>query len=238
MNVLITNDDGYKAKGIIKLAEIIHELGWDATIVAPKKHMSGAARSRMSGVNIDWLKSDNVCGFPVYFVDGTPAACVVFALTSGLFDRFDYCISGINAGENLGSGLTISGTFGAALESADLGVKGIALSRKYEDMKTTPEDWEWNYLSKPVKDLLLKLVKSEEEWKVANVNFPNNIENYEYIKTKVSSTSYFSDRYDLETSVIRSGVGYNLDDLELDDDIFAFAELNRISVTFLTGQLK
>ena len=74
----------------------------------------------------DQLQMD---GTDVYHLEATPAACVVFAAKSGILPPFDLCLSGVNAGENLGSGLTISGTFGAALEAADMGMRSIALSR-------------------------------------------------------------------------------------------------------------
>lgn len=238
MHILITNDDGYNAKGLEVLASVIKELNWSATIVAPKYHMSGASRSRISGKTLEWEKVKEIHGFPTYHVNGTPATCVVFALKSGIFEKFDYCLSGINAGENLGAGLTISGTFGAALEAASLGVKGIALSRKCENMAVKPERWDWSHLNQCVKNVLKDVIMLSKEWQVLNINFPNEVdEEITYLETKVSKVSYFYDIYNEEKQIILSGVGYNKEELEKDDDVFVLSELNKISVTFLQGTL-
>lgn len=237
MHVLITNDDGYSAPGLIALAEAIRELGWRGTIVAPSNHMSGASRSRLSGVPLRWQHGRRISSFPVFHIDGTPAACVVFGLTSGLFEPFDLCISGINAGENLGAGLTVSGTFGAALEATTYDVRSIAISRQRETLNTKPELWDWSWVSKATCTTLAQLIGHHGDWNLANINLPNRVSNTDPIYTKISSASYFYDCFDLSQGYILSTIGYRPDKVDPDDDISVFAELGRISITLLSGKI-
>lgn len=208
MKVLLTNDDGVEAIGIRILAETVRELGWDTVIVAPYKHMSGASRSRVSNSFLPWKKINSICGFDTYWLDGSPASCIVFGLTTSLFGDFDLCISGINAGENLGVGLTISGTFGAALEAISYGKKAIALSREYYKLFTNPNMWDWKPTKKSASLVLKSLVESIKEWKLANVNIPNCGAS-DMIHTFISKESYFYDCYNMEKQEIDSGLGFN-----------------------------
>ncbi len=237
MHVLITNDDGYSSSGILALAEAVKRLGWRGTIVAPSHHMSGASRSRLSGVSLRWTRGQNVSSFPVFQMEGTPAACVVFGLTSGFFEPFDLCISGINAGENLGAGLTISGTFGAALEASTYNVRGIAISRQYEAYNTEPESWDWSWVVAAAAATLASLMENQSDWNLANIDLPNRVSNTEPIYTKISNQSYFCDRFDRAKDCIVSSIGYRSDQLDPDDDIRVFAELGRISITLLSGTI-
>lgn len=237
MHILITNDDGYSSVGIHALAEVVHNLGWRATIVAPSSHMSGASRSRRSGVPLTWTRSQHIVSFPVFHVEGTPAACVVFGLTSGLFEPFDLCISGINAGENLGASLSISGTFGAALEAASYDVRGIAISRQYESFHTEPERWDWSRVGGAALAALRSLMDCKENWRVANINLPNKINGSQPMFTKISNLSYYNDRYDESQGCIVSSIDYPTKKLERGDDIHAFAELSLTSITLLAGKI-
>ena len=241
MRVLITNDDGISSIGIRTLISSVRGLGWEAVIVAPKNHMSGASRGRISNTVTNWQKVDLGYGYDSYAVDGSPAACVVFAITSGLFEKFELCISGINAGENLGSGILISGTFGAVLEAASYEVNGIALSREYDNANNIfedPENWDWNETGTVTRRVLETLVASSD-WKIANVNIPAiATAKTRYNKTTISRESYFSDTYDLEKKCIISGIGYKRDKLLKTDDIYVLKENREIGITYLDGILK
>ncbi len=237
MKVLICNDDGYNSKGLYALTEAIKQLNWDAVIVAPLNHASGAARSRVSGRKISWDIGEPINGYPCYRIDASPATCAIFGITSGLFGKFDLCLSGINAGENLGSGITVSGTFGVALESAAYGIKSIALSREYESMDTDPDSWDWSSISSVVSNIIDEILKIKDNWNIANVNIPNNVTDPHIHLSHISKSSYFADIFNLETNCIDSGIGYNKDQLSLNDDLMIFAEKKLISVTLLKGQL-
>jgi 5'/3'-nucleotidase SurE len=172
-------------------------------------------------------------------LDASPAACVLFALTSGVVGPFDLCVSGVNAGENLGAGLTISGTFGAALEAQVCGVRAIALSREYEDGDLTrdPLSWDWTDWASTSAEVL-KWCLLQTGWQLVNVAIPSGADAHDIASTKISRQSYFRDRYDDQAKVIVSEIGFDPESLDPDDDIAVFAVERRVSVTLLSGVLQ
>ena len=109
MRILISNDDGYRARGIVALATELKKLG-DITIVAPERNRSGASNSLTLDNPIRASRIED--GF---FVDGTPTDCVHLALTGLLEEEPDVVVSGVNAGANLGDDVIYSGTVAAAV---------------------------------------------------------------------------------------------------------------------------
>jgi 5'/3'-nucleotidase len=236
MNVLLTNDDGYLAPGMLALLDTTRAMGWLPFIVAPTHGMSGASRARRSGLHIPW-NEDAVADCVAYHLDATPASCVVFALTSGLLPEIDLVLSGVNAGENLGAGLTISGTFGAALEAAAYGVRAIAVSRQYEgDIGSDPTGWDWSRIPQQLGPTL-EWCMDRSDWDVCNINLPNRPDSDHPTLTTISRQSYFGDRYDPTTCTIVSDYGYRASLLDNTEDIFQFAIRRRVSVTCLFGLL-
>jgi 5'-nucleotidase len=123
MHFLVSNDDGYQARGIQLLATALGNIG-EVTVVAPDRNRSGASNSLTLDAPLYVKKADN--GF--YFVNGTPTDCVHLAIT-GLFDHEpDLVISGVNAGANLGDDVLYSGTVAAAMEGRFLGCPALAVS--------------------------------------------------------------------------------------------------------------
>ena len=123
MHIMVTNDDGIHAPGIIALAEALRELG-DVTVVAPDRERSAAGHSltlhsplRVFELRPGW-----------YAVDGTPTDCVNMGIHSLLPDKPDLVVSGINHGPNLGDDITYSGTVAAAMEANLMGIPAIAVS--------------------------------------------------------------------------------------------------------------
>ncbi|MFZ1700680.1 MAG: 5'/3'-nucleotidase SurE [Pyrinomonadaceae bacterium] len=123
--ILITNDDGYHADGIIALEEALREVG-DVYVVAPESEMSGASHSLTLARPLRIRQLDE----RHWTVDGTPTDCVTLALNQILAPdlRPTICCSGINPGANLGDDATYSGTVAGALEATILGVPGLAFS--------------------------------------------------------------------------------------------------------------
>ena len=123
MHILITNDDGYLAPGLVALAE---ELGRVAqiSVVAPDRNKSGASNSLTLTRP---LRVERTPG-GIYYVDGTPTDCVHLALNGLLDSAPDMVVSGINAGPNLGDDVLYSGTVAAAMEGRYLGLPAIAVS--------------------------------------------------------------------------------------------------------------
>jgi 5'-nucleotidase len=128
--ILITNDDGITSPGLRATVQAVLPLG-DPLVVAPARQWSGAGRSMPQGdagrISRHPLEVD---GQPVaaYQVDSSPALAVAHALLGLVPRRPALLISGINYGENMGADVTISGTVGAALQGADLGIPALAVS--------------------------------------------------------------------------------------------------------------
>ncbi len=123
MKILVSNDDGYRAEGILRLREALAPLA-DVTIVAPDRNRSGASNSLTLDVPLRVFEAEP----GVYYVIGTPTDCVHLAI-SGLFDfEHDMVISGVNDGPNLGDDVLYSGTVAAAVEGRFLGLPTLAIS--------------------------------------------------------------------------------------------------------------
>lgn len=123
MRILISNDDGYQAPGIIALAQALAQIA-EVTVVAPERDRSGASNSLTLDNPIRATRMDN--GF--IRVDGTPTDCVHLAITGLLEQEPDMVVSGINSGANLGDDVLYSGTVAAAMEGRFLGLPAIAVS--------------------------------------------------------------------------------------------------------------
>jgi len=128
--ILLTNDDGIKSPGLWAAAEALSELGF-VTVVAPREQSSGMGRSLpISSDGIIQEEQLQIKGqeWPVYAVGGTPAQAVLHGILEVMPQKPDIIVSGINYGSNLGTGITISGTVGAAMEAAALGFRALAVS--------------------------------------------------------------------------------------------------------------
>ena len=125
MRILITNDDGYQAKGIKVLAEIMKKYG-EVTVIAPKTHQSGMSMAVSLGFKQIAHKD---LGNGWHYVDATPASCVKFGLNTMFLNNFpDVVVSGINHGSNASNASCYSGTLGAAEEAALNGIPAIGVS--------------------------------------------------------------------------------------------------------------
>jgi 5'-nucleotidase len=123
LHVLISNDDGVHAKGILALVDAIKKVA-KVDVVAPDRNRSGASNSLTLTVPLQLKTLDN--GF--VSVEGTPTDCVHVAITGLLTELPDMVITGINAGANLGDDVWYSGTVAAAIEGRFLGLPAIAMS--------------------------------------------------------------------------------------------------------------
>ena len=130
MKILISNDDGCHAPGIVALAQALGELA-QVTVVAPDRDRSGASNSLTLDNPLRVYRQDN--GF--YRVDGTPTDCVHLAITGLLEDEHDMVVSGINAGANLGDDVLYSGTVAAATEGRFMGLPAMAVSLVGQELK-------------------------------------------------------------------------------------------------------
>ena len=126
MRILITNDDGIYASGLIPLVKWAMKLG-QVTVIAPKVEQSGKSHCIEIHKGFSLEKVELVDGVEAYALDSTPADCVRYAIL-GRKDQYDLVISGINRGLNVGADIMYSGTVGAICEAANLGVHALAFS--------------------------------------------------------------------------------------------------------------
>jgi 5'/3'-nucleotidase len=129
--ILLTNDDGIDSPGLLAAAETLSALG-EVTVVAPRVQQTSKGRSFSRGSdgiieerNLTLSDGRQLKG---YAVGATPAQVVIHALYEILPEKPDLAVSGINFGENAGNCVTISGTMGAAFETASAGIPTLAAS--------------------------------------------------------------------------------------------------------------
>ena len=184
MNILITNDDGYKSEGLIMLAQWAQKLG-AVTVAAPKTEQSGKSHSIEIHKPYEAKKVEVVEGLDWYYVDSTPADCVRFGF-NGLKRNYDIVFSGINRGLNLGEDISYSGTVGAIFEASYMGVKALAFSTDPSSFKD----------AKANLDKIYDFVTKNELFKyndIYNINIP--LEPHEELLITKQGGPYFKDRF-------------------------------------------
>jgi 5'/3'-nucleotidase len=166
MHILVSNDDGYRAEGILHLNEALKSLA-RTTIFAPDRNRSGASNSLTLDVPLRVHEPEP----GVHYVGGgTPTDCVHIAI-SGYFDfEFDLVCSGINDGANLGDDTLYSGTVAAAIEGRFLGLPTVAFSLCME-----PESGRnFQAAGRVAHALIARLLESPlERGMTLNVNIPD-----------------------------------------------------------------
>ena len=165
MRILISNDDGYQAPGIIALFNAMRKIA-DVEVVAPEQNNSAKSNALTLHSPIYIRHADN--GFK--YVTGTPADCVHIALTGLLGYKPDLIVSGINNGANMGDDTIYSGTVGAAMEGYLMGIPAIAFSQ-VERGWTHIDDaalWAQQFVS----ELMRSTSYDSTPW-LLNVNIPN-----------------------------------------------------------------
>ncbi|ADB32186.1 stationary-phase survival protein SurE [Kribbella flavida DSM 17836] len=136
LRVLITNDDGYQARGIRALATAIAAAGHEVLVVAPLDDQSGVGSARRGLVDRPIRTTEETeDGITYLGVDGTPALAVTLARAGAFGPSPDVVASGINHGHNIGVPILHSGTVAAALTAATQGLSAIAVSLDSEDPK-------------------------------------------------------------------------------------------------------
>lgn len=201
--ILITNDDGINADGIIRLAQAATEFG-EVWVIAPDSQRSAMSHSITLRHSVDAWKVDfPVPGVHAYACSGTPGDCVRIGSLNIVPGKPDHVFSGINYGFNAASDIQYSATAGAAFEAAFQGIHTIAFSEDACEIHEVTE----RYLKEIIAELLNKPLGVNQIW---NVNFPgcqlaecNGI----LRDRKVSTDAFYVDRY-IETTVSEDKVSY------------------------------
>jgi 5'-nucleotidase len=165
MKILLSNDDGYQAPGIVALYEAIRDLG-EVEVVAPEHNNS----AKSNALTLHAPLYVNIAPNGFRYVNGTPADCVHIALTGLLGYMPDLVVSGINNGANMGDDTIYSGTVGAAMEGYLFGAPAIAFSQTQKG---------WGHLdaaARKARELVQALLADRQPgqapW-LLNVNVPN-----------------------------------------------------------------
>jgi len=127
MHILVTNDDGVQAPGLLALAQAMQPLG-KVTVFAPDKNWSASGHVKTLERPLRVRETTLADGTAAFTSDGAPSDCVAIPLLGFLQDDIDLVVSGINPNANIGHDVTYSGTVTAAMEAVIAGVKGIAIS--------------------------------------------------------------------------------------------------------------
>jgi 5'-nucleotidase len=137
MNILVTNDDGITAPGLLSLARAMRDIG-QVTVLAPDRNWSGSGHVKTLNRPLRVNKVKLADGTNALASDGAPSDCVALAILGIVSGDIDIVVSGINPLPNIGHDVTYSGTVTAAMEAVIWGVPGVAISL----------DSEKNHLSK------------------------------------------------------------------------------------------
>jgi 5'-nucleotidase len=134
MRILVTNDDGVHAPGILALTVALADAGHDVVVAAPLQDMSGSSAAlgpgHSSGVRVERVTLAGADDVSVFGVEGPPGMAVMAAHLEAFGPRPDLIASGINFGANTGRSVLFSGTVGAALAAANFGITGVAVSQQ------------------------------------------------------------------------------------------------------------
>lgn len=168
LRILITNDDGIHASGLLTLEKIALSLTPEVWMVAPETEQSGKSHSLSLSDPLRMRKIDS----RHVAVQGTPADCVILAVRKVMPALPDIVLSGVNRGQNMADDITYSGTIAAAMEGTSLGLKSFALSQTFGLRKNGEVQWEVAEAHGP--RILRKLAAADlGPGVLVNINFPD-----------------------------------------------------------------
>ncbi|MBG0771002.1 MAG: 5'/3'-nucleotidase SurE [Anaerolineaceae bacterium] len=128
MHILVTNDDGVEAPGLLALTQAMRKVADKVTVLAPDRNWSasGHVKTLHRPLRVKETRLDD--GSQAWASDGAPSDCVALAYMGFVPEKIDMVVSGINPNSNIGHDVTYSGTVTAAMEAAIWGIPGIAVS--------------------------------------------------------------------------------------------------------------
>ena len=228
MNILISNDDGVFFFFLLAAKQAVEDLA-DVTVVAPDTNNSSVGRRISLFKHLELKKCELEDGSPAYSVSGSPADSVIVGADYVMDEKPDLVITGINAGVNISSDITSSGTVCAAFEAVSLGIPAIAVSL-FMDPETSYKrnengewyvDYDFTLSKKVLHELVLKIIRKgfPEGVDLFNLNVPSNFKSED---VKISTLSHkmldkkVIDKTDSEKEEL---FNYNLDKNHSGDDL-------------------
>jgi 5'-nucleotidase len=249
--ILITNDDGIFSPGLKAAAEAVAPLG-DLLIAAPKVQQTAMSRALPKGAEVGIIEPItlpiNGASYPAYKINGSPAQAVAHAVIEIAQRKPDLCISGINYGENVGAGVAVSGTVGAALEASSLSVPALAMSIETDPSMHHASDYgevNWATAMHFTRYFAEKLLARglPEGTAVLNVNVPASATPDTPVKvTRLSHKRYYKyirkpDRDLSQPYYFAVEINRDPERLEPDSDIHVFRDERLVSVTPLSWDM-
>ena len=140
MEILVTNDDGVQAPGLLALAREMRKLG-SVTVFAPDRNWSASGHVKTMDRPMRVRETLLADGTSAFCSDGAPSDCVAIPLLGYLEEEVDLVVSGINPNANIGHDVTYSGTVTAAMEAVIDGIRGIAVSLDSPERHKGPVDY-------------------------------------------------------------------------------------------------
>ena len=141
MHILVTNDDGVQAPGLLALTQELRALG-KVTVFAPDHNWSASGHVKTLDRPLRVREVRLADGTPAWSCDGAPSDCVALALIGFIEEKIDVVVSGINPNANIGHDVTYSGTVTAAMEAVITGrIPGIAISLDAPENHSGPLDF-------------------------------------------------------------------------------------------------
>ena len=228
MNILISNDDGVFAPGILAAKQAVEDIA-EVTVVAPDKNNSSIGRRITLFKHLDLDECELEDGSVAYSVSGSPADAVIVGADYIMDEKPDLVITGINQGVNISSDITSSGTVCAAFEAVSLGIPAIAASL-FMDPKTSfkkDENGEWyvdydfTLAKKVLHDIVLKIIDEgfPQDVDLFNLNVPSNYESEEVMITHLSHKMLDKKVIDKNDDEKADIFNYPLDENSNDDDL-------------------
>ena len=228
MNILISNDDGVFAPGILAAKQAVEDIA-DVTVVAPDENNSSVGRrlTLFKHLKLETCELDD--GSKAYSVSGSPADSVIVGADYVMDEKPDLVITGINQGVNISCDITSSGTVCAAFEAVSLGIPAIAVSL-FVDPKTSfkqDENGEWyvdydfTLAKKVLHDIVLKIKNQgfPEGVNLFNLNVPSNYESEEVKITHLSHKMLDKMVIDNTNEEKKEIFSYPLDENQNSDDL-------------------
>ena len=195
MNILISNDDGVFAPGILAAKQAVEDLA-NVCVVAPDKNNSGVGRSISLFKHLEFKSCELEDGSRAYSVSGSPADSVIVGSKYVMDEKPDLVIAGINSGVNISCDVTSSGTVCAAFEAVSLGIPAIAASLfinpktayKQDENGEWYMDYDFSLAKKVLHDLVLKIINDgfPEGVDLFNLNVPSDYDSPDVMMTHLS----------------------------------------------------
>jgi 5'-nucleotidase len=241
--ILLTNDDSIHSPGLWAAAEALDSLGW-VHVVAPRDQQSGTGRSmpiHSSGIIEEMTLNVNGRDWQVFCVDGSPGQSVLHGIYDVIDGEPDLVVSGINYGENVGSTVTISGTIGAALEAASLGIPALAVSMQtgHEHHLSLSQDIDFSTAGYFTQKIARKILEKKlpQDVDLIKVDVPRSATpETPWVLTRQSRQRYYFPKPAKRESLADRGpVGYEIryqpDNMENNSDLYVLLVEKKVSVT-------